>query len=69
MALFVSLWARALLLGRIKMNQLIVKIRERGKADNKFRKVLSDVAVFTLPANLSDAVEYSPSTLLLPCQA
>lgn len=46
------------------MNQLIAKIRDRSKTNNKFRKVLSDEAVFTLPENLTDVIEYNPSTLL-----
>ena len=46
------------------MNQLIAKIRDRSRTNNKFRKVLSDEAVFTLPENLTDIVEYNPSTLL-----
>ena len=46
------------------MNQLIAKIRDRGRSDSKFRKVLSDEVVFTLPDSLEDVVEYTPSTLL-----
>lgn len=46
------------------MNQLIAKIRDRSRTNNKFRKVLSDEAVFTLPENLTDVIEYNPSTLL-----
>lgn len=46
------------------MNQLIAKIRDRGRKNNKLRKVISDETVFTLPENLNDAIVYNPSTLL-----
>lgn len=46
------------------MNQLMAKIRDRSRRTNKFRKVLSDEAIFSLPESLADTVEYSPSTLL-----
>lgn len=50
--------------GGKKMNQLIAKIRDRNRTNSKFRKVISDEAVFKLPESLTDIVEYSPSTLL-----
>ena len=46
------------------MNQLIAKIRERGKAIEKYKKVISDENFFHLPINLTNAVEYNPDTLL-----
>ena len=50
--------------GGKKMNQLIAKIRDRSRTNNKLRKVISDEIVFTLPENLDEAIGYNPSTML-----
>jgi len=46
------------------MNHLIVKIRERDRKSSKYRKVLSGEALFVLPDNWADSIDYSPNTLL-----
>ncbi len=46
------------------MNQLIAKIRDRSRTNNKLRKVISDEIMFVLPENLDEAIGYDPSTLL-----
>jgi hypothetical protein len=46
------------------MNQLIAKIRDRNRNSNKYRKVLSDEALFSLSDTISDVTEYSPNTIL-----
>lgn len=42
------------------MNHTIAKIRNRGKG-SKYRKILSDVTLYTLPDDLSPHVVYSPT--------
>lgn len=46
------------------MNQLIAKIRDKGKTVNKYYKVLSDVTLFNIPDNLVNAIAYNPNTKL-----
>lgn len=45
------------------MNQLLVKVRDRARNTNKYRKLLSDTAVYAIPDNLAESIAYSPSTL------
>lgn len=46
--------------GNNSMNHVITKIRLRGNS-NKFRKVLSDVALYSLPEDLTPYVPYAPN--------
>jgi len=46
------------------MNLLIAKIRDKGRAGMKYRKILSDQAIYTLPEGLASGAAYDPNTLL-----
>ena len=45
------------------MNCLIVKIKTGSKLTVTYRKLLSDVVIYSMPADLTNALEYSPDTL------
>lgn len=46
------------------MNQLIAKIRDKSRAGVKYRKILSDKIIYSLPEGLGSSVPYDPNTLL-----
>lgn len=47
------------------MNHVMAKLRlKKGNQNSKFRKVLSNVALYTLPSNLTNNIEYDPATNL-----
>ena len=45
------------------MNCLIVKIKTGSRLTVTYRKLLSDVVIYSMPADLTNALEYSPDTL------
>lgn len=50
---------------RMMMNHVMAKLRLRkGSESSKFRKVLSNVTLYTLPDDLNNNVEYDPATNL-----
>lgn len=45
------------------MNCLIVKVKTGSRTTTTYRKLLSDVVIYSMPADLTNALEYSPNTL------